>query len=70
MRTGLRLMFAGRFWKTWTAMTLGIPVALVLSHLLEREWDREAYAMRGRSNLFKEDYRKLKLQDPSKELWT
>ena len=69
MRTGLRLMFARRFWPSWAAVIVCGPGALTVGLLAKREWDREAYAMRGRSNLFKADHIKLKELHPSRELW-
>lgn len=62
-------MFARKFWKDWFAIFLTIPVGATIGCAIQWEWDKEAYAMRGRSNMFKEDYRKLKQLDPTRELW-
>lgn len=69
MRTGLRLIFAPRFLKLW-AIGGGVPAVFAFYGYLHKvSDDKEAYAMRGRSNLFKGDNEKIKSSDPSRELW-
>ncbi|WAR19405.1 hypothetical protein MAR_001243 [Mya arenaria] len=59
MKTGLRLMFARRFWYMWTLPAVVVG-SLVAGNLHMQENYKEAYAFRGQSNLFREDAEKLK----------
>lgn len=69
MKTGLRLIFAPRFFKLW-AVGGGVPAVFAYYGYLHKvSDDKEAYAMRGRSNLFRGDHEKIKSSDPTRELW-
>lgn len=70
MKTGLQLMFARRFWRNWGIIGGILGSGIIIGHYVQREWDKEAYAMRGRSNMFRQDYERLKASGSKRELWT
>lgn len=62
-------MFARRFWKNWVVGFGTILAFGYVAYLDKRSNDKLAYAMRGRSNLFRGDHEKIKQSDPKRELW-
>jgi len=70
MRQGLSLLFAKRFWRQWAAVAT-VPVSMIMIKIYYLDEDaKECYAMRGQSNLFREDAEKLQRNGSSRELWT
>jgi len=53
------------------AMTLGLVIGVKKSlGLIQKEYNKEAYAIRGRTNLYKKEQEKLDRLDNPKPLWT
>ena len=69
MKTGFKLLFAPRFAKNWV-LTIGAAFAWAyVGYRHKVSKDKQAYAMRGRSNLFRHEHDMLKKLDPTRELW-
>ncbi|KAH3847792.1 hypothetical protein DPMN_090122 [Dreissena polymorpha] len=69
MRSGLQVLFMRRFWPLWSMPAISIA-AMYFGYLHTVELDREAYAMRGQSNLFRADHEKLQRVGNGRQLWT
>lgn len=68
-KTGLRLMFAPRFAGNWLMTAVVCFGSAFVGYRYKVTKDREAYAMRGRSNLFRHDHEMIKKSEPNRELW-
>lgn len=69
MLTGTKLMFHPRFRIVYKQLAGVVGIGCFISYFAQHEWNKEAYAMRGQSNLFREDARKLKESGSKRELW-
>ena len=65
--TGLRFMFQPKFFSSWLKMFMVFPF-FGYGLYWQKEYDKAAYGMRGKSHLFKKDAEKL-AQSGTRELW-